>query len=65
MAKLITIRFYNAEQPKTLHWDNGEESIVKDEDEMVKVITFQRSRGLQLISITGPETQVYDTEPLF
>lgn len=54
MANLVTIEINKAVQAIELEWSNGDHSIVRGEDEITRVFLYQRSRGLKLISITGP-----------
>lgn len=57
MAKLVTIEVKRALQSITLTWSNGENSIVRGDDELCEVIIHQKSRGLKLLNITGPERE--------
>lgn len=57
MSKLVTIQIENSPQSIGLRWSDGAESIIRGPDELIKVLIYQRSKGLKLISITGRERE--------
>jgi len=58
MSKLVTIQIEKSAQAIGLRWSNGAESIIRGQDEFIKVLIHQSARGLKLVSIIGPEKEI-------